>query len=214
MNQQHFGFPHSAHARLGLILCFLILCVACTRQSNEHHAKASSTVSQSPKTDAADPSSDFRATPFEHSLPLGLPEYHVRADNPMTQEKVALGRKLFFDNELSLDRTMSCATCHDPRQGWSNNTRFAIGVNGQQGQRNVPTIVNTAYYRALFWDGRAGSLEGQALGPIMNKDEMGMPSAKVLVDRLREHSEYPELFAVAFQDGLSATNVAKAIACL
>ena len=91
------------------------------------------------------------ATPFDHKLPLGLPAYHVSDANPMTAEKVELGRKLFFDTALSVDHTMSCATCHDPEKGWSDGLPVATGVNGQPGKRNVPTILNAAYYRALFW---------------------------------------------------------------
>ncbi len=154
------------------------------------------------------------ATEFEHKLPLGLPEYHISdADNPMTVEKVALGKKLFFDMSLSVDYTMSCATCHDPEKGWSNGLPVAEGVSGENGTRNVPTIVNAAFFRAMFWDGRAYSLEGQALGPILNKDEMGMPSKQALVERLSEDEDYPTLFAKAFSDGLNAKNVARAIAC-
>lgn len=153
------------------------------------------------------------STPFETSLPLGLPEYYVRPDNPMTIEKIELGRKLFFDKCLSADNSMSCATCHDPEKGWSNGTPYATGVSGEVGRRNVPSILNAAYYRSLFWDGRAGSLEGQALGPILHPDEMGMPSKQALVDRLRKHEEYPQLFASAFADGITSTNVARAIAC-
>lgn len=153
------------------------------------------------------------ATPFEHQLPLGLPTYHVSDANPMTIEKVALGRKLFFDTALSVDRSMSCATCHDPEKGWSNGLPVAVGVNGQPGKRNVPSILNAAYYRSLFWDGRAGSLEGQALGPILNENEMGMPSTQEMIERLRQQEEYVTLFAKAFSDGLTATNVARSIAC-
>ena len=150
---------------------------------------------------------------FDQQLPLGLPEYHVSDANPMTREKVELGRKLFFDTMLSVDHSMSCATCHDPEKGWSNGLRVAVGVNGQPGTRNVPSIVNTAYYRSLFWDGRAGSLEGQALGPILNENEMAIPSTQELVARLRQHEDYPALFAKTFPDGLTATNVARSIAC-
>ena len=75
------------------------------------------------------------------------------------------------------------------------------------------TIVNAAFFRSLFWDGRAGSLEGQALGPILNPIEMGMPSKQALIDRLLQHDDYPALFAAAFSSGLTVANVARAIAC-
>ncbi len=191
----------SAIVGIAILLC----CGSCSRKNNDpkHTAQdKQATTQQVPP----------KGTPFVHNLPLGLPEYDVRDSNPMTEEKVALGRKLFFDKLLSVDQTQSCATCHDPDKGWTNGEQFAIGVNGEQGRRNVPTIVNAAYYRAQFWDGRAGSLEGQALGPILNPDEMGMPSTAALVSRLKQHDEYPALFAEAFHDGVTATNVAKAIA--
>lgn len=131
----------------------------------------------------------------------------------MTEEKVALGRRLFFDKSLSKDKTISCASCHDPKQGWSNNAQVAVGVDGNVGRRNVPSILNAAYYRAQFWDGRAGTLETQAFGPILNKDEMGMVSARAVLDRLKGDAEYPKQFAQSFPDGLTAKNVARAIAC-
>lgn len=188
-------------------LTILLTCGSCTRD---------------PVTQAfnqPDPSSlvpgqvEETAAPFEQQLPLGLPKYHVSDANPMTGEKVELGRKLFFDPALSVDHSMSCATCHDPKKGWSNGERVAVGVNGLPGKRNVPSILNVAYYRSLFWDGRAGSLEAQALGPIINENEMAMPSTAALIDRLREHDEYPALFARAFTNGLTAANVARSIAC-
>lgn len=206
---------------VGILAALAIATTSCTRQAEQLESAAIAPATAKQMSDAKSvnnsvpkpaPNPDFRATPFAHSLPLGLPEYHVRADNPMTQEKVDLGRKLFFDTELSVDRSMSCATCHDPEQGWANGKRYAFGVNGQEGNRNVPSILNAAFYRALFWDGRAGSLETQALGPVLNPDEMGMPSAKELVKRLQSHEKYPALFQVAFEDGLTANNVARALA--
>lgn len=197
----------SHQTQLTLLLIFLSCC-SCNRTPDKSPADVIDEAF--PKSATLATSS---ATPFEHQLPLGLPEYSVASSNPMTHEKVELGKKLFFDNALSVDHTMSCATCHDPEKGWSNGLRVAEGVNGKAGKRNVPTIVNAAFYRSLFWDGRAGSLEGQALGPILNENEMGMPSAKALVDRLSENDEYTALFAKAFPTGLTAANVARSIAC-
>ncbi len=194
--------------KLALFLTILLSCCSCTREpSTRASSKPEPTLSK-PTIGAGS-----TANSFEQQLPLGLPEYHVSDANLMTQEKVKLGRKLFFDTTLSVDHSMSCATCHDPEKGWSNGKRVAVGVNGKLGKRNVPSIVNAAYYRSLFWDGRAGSLEGQALGPILNENEMAMPSTQELIDRLRQHDEYPTLFAKAFSNGLTATNVARSIAC-
>ena len=154
---------------ISIAIIFALLCCSCTRESNVSEKAIPTPATTKPVVVKS------LATPFEHTLPLGLPEYHIAdKDNPMTVEKVELGRKLFFDTALSADHTMSCATCHDPDKGWSNGLPLAEGVNGQSGKRNVPTIVNAAFNRAQFWDGRAYSLEGQALGPILNKDEMGL----------------------------------------
>jgi cytochrome c peroxidase len=141
-----------------------------------------------------------------------LAAFDVPKANPLTIEKVELGRRLFFDKNLSLDRTISCGTCHDPAKGWSNGQRTAEGINGAKGTRNVPTIFNVAYNRVQFWDGRVFSLESQALRPIFNPREMAMPSRAALVNRLEEDPDYPAQFARAFPDGIAPENVAKAIA--
>ena len=201
---------HRPH--LALILTLLLTGLSCSQQASKPDDSKSTTPNSVAATAPVNVTATFTATPIEQDLPLGLPEFHVRDNNPMTQEKVALGRKLFFDKLLSADRSMSCATCHDPDRGWSNGERFAIGVHGEAGKRNVPTILNTAYYRSLFWDGRAGSLEGQALGPILNQGEMAMPSKKELVARLQGDEEYANMFAKAFSNGVTAANVANALA--
>ncbi len=158
--------------------------------------------------------------PVEHvqtlaniELPLGLPEFVVPDRNSMTKEKIALGKKLFFDKNLSLDRTVSCASCHDPEKHWGNGLALGTGVEGHVGTRNVPTLINVAYFRQFFWDGRAGSLESQALLPMLNEKEMAMPSREAIFERLEENPEYYELFGKAFADGVTVNNLAKALAC-
>lgn len=146
-------------------------------------------------------------------LPLGLIEFPIPDDNPITDKKIALGRKLFFDKNLSLDRTLSCASCHDPEQHWGNGQAVAVGVGGRKGTRNVPTLINLGYYRQFFWDGRAATLEAQALAPLLNELEMAMPSHEAVLERLGEDPEYAELFGIAFSDGVTIGNMAKAIAC-
>ena len=101
-------------------------------------------------------------------IPKGLKAMRVPADNPVTAAKIKLGKQLYFDKRLSIDNTVSCASCHDPKKGWSNGERFATGVKGQKGGRSAPTIINSGYQYYQFWDGRAIQLEGQALGPIEN----------------------------------------------
>ena len=91
-------------------------------------------------------------------VPLGLKPVPVPKDNPQTAEKIALGKQLYFDKRLSKDNTVSCASCHAPDKGFSNGDRFATGVGGAKGGRSAPTVINSAYYRQQFWDGRAASL--------------------------------------------------------
>src|SRR5690349_8640915 len=105
--------------------------------------------------------------------PLGLIPVTFPADNPYTPAKAELGRYLYFDPRLSADGTVSCATCHDPRHGFTDGAAVSTGIRGQRGNRSAPTVINRAYSLAQFWDGRAGTLEEQAKGPIANAIEMG-----------------------------------------
>ena len=104
-----------------------------------------------------------RAAGPSASLPKGLPadlwEILVPPENPVTPEKVALGRMLYFDKRLSKDNTVSCATCHDPAKGFADGKKVAEGIGGKKGTRNSPTVLNAVFYEFQFWDGRAPSLE-------------------------------------------------------
>lgn len=144
-------------------------------------------------------------------IPNGLGRMRIPRDNPHSQAKVELGKQLYFDKRLSKDNTVSCATCHDPEQGWSNGEAFATGIEGQVGGRNSPTIINSAFQYFQFWDGRAAHLEGQALGPIENPIEMGM-SVDDLVPKLNAIEGYREQFQEVFGTDVTSENVAKAIA--
>jgi cytochrome c peroxidase len=146
------------------------------------------------------------------AIPLGLePSRPIPVDNPLTPAKVELGRRLFFDPILSADQSVSCATCHDPTHGFSSPTPYSVGVFGRRTTRNAPTLLNRAYGTAFFWDGRDTSLEAQALRPIASPLEMGGTLADA-VRRLRAHREYPGLFEHAFAGGVSALNLARALA--
>lgn len=145
------------------------------------------------------------------AVPAGLKPPKVPQDNPMTAEKVALGKQLYFETRLSKDNTMSCATCHDPAKGFSNGEAFARGVRGELGGRNTPTIINSAYSDLQFWDGRAAHLEGQALGPIANPVEMDL-SIDEAVKRINAIAGYREQFQKVFGSECNADNLAKAIA--
>ncbi len=133
-------------------------------------------------------------------------------DNQITPERIELGKFLYFDTRLSRDGTVSCATCHNPALGWSDGQPKAIGIEGRQGPRNSPTVINTAYQRHQFWDGRAKSLEEQALGPIQADVEMDMDLDK-LVKRLNGIKGYKTLFEKAYPgEGITKDTIAKAIA--
>ncbi|MEJ2763806.1 cytochrome c peroxidase [Photobacterium sp. MCCC 1A19761] len=144
---------------------------------------------------------------------LGLrPAVPFPADNPYSEAKVRLGKALFFDTRLSKDNTVSCASCHDPAKGWADGLDKAVGINGQIGTRNTPTILNTAYYDTLFLDGRSASLEEQSLHPIANPIEMGLPHDELLL-KLDQIAEYPAQFETAFGDEtITLERIAKAIA--
>ena len=113
--------------------------------------------------------------------PLGLDLYMPVPDaSPLTRETVALGRRLFFDKQLSGDRRRSCATCHDPKHAFSDGRVRALDVSGAPLRRHAPAIVNRGYGRAFFWDGRADTLEQQVLQPIFNPLELALSEAELI----------------------------------
>lgn len=149
------------------------------------------------------------------TLPSGLDaasaNVFIPEDNPMTRAKIELGRQLYFDERLSSDNTISCASCHDPLQGYGAETAFGIGVQGQQGGRNSPISYNRILSKEQFWDGRAGTLEDQAVGPIANPIEMGN-THKAAVATLKGIPGYVMQFNKVFDDGVTIDNVGRAIA--
>ncbi len=149
--------------------------------------------------------------PVAPTFPKGLAAIVYPEDNPHLDEKVELGKQLYFDKRLSKDNTISCATCHDPDKGWSNGEAFATGVRGQVGGRSSPSIVNSAYSALQFWDGRASQLEGQALGPISNPIEMDMPIEDV-VAKLNKIEGYKKQFQAIYKTDVTANGIAKALA--
>lgn len=149
-------------------------------------------------------------------IPKGLPPLPEVPENPQTVDGVLLGRHLFFDPILSLDSTLSCSGCHDPRKAFTDNLPVSPGVGGTLGNRSSMTVLNTAYFvKGLFWDGRVGTLEKQAIEPVQNPVEMHENWPRV-VDKLRRHEKYPELFRKAFgisdRSEISQELAAKAIA--
>src|SRR5437763_10520776 len=101
------------------------------------------------------------------TIPLGLDLYMpVPEENPLTTEKVKLGRRLFFDRRLSRDSSIACSSCHDPERAFSDGRAVAVGIFGRNGHRNAPALINRGYGRLFFWDGRVSTLEEQVLKPI------------------------------------------------
>jgi cytochrome c peroxidase len=144
--------------------------------------------------------------------PLGLMPIIWPSDNPYSAQKAYLGRLLYFDTRLSADGTVSCGTCHKPELAFTDGAAVSIGIKGQKGTRNSPTVLNRAYSLAQFWDGRAMTLESQVLGPMANPIEMGNTHTAV-VKTLKSVSGYHALFTHVFgSDEITIDRVAKAIA--
>jgi len=140
-----------------------------------------------------------------------LPPMPVPADNPQTDAKVRLGKALYFEPRLSADGTISCATCHSAQKAWANHDPTDTGIGGQVGGRNSGTVLDSGYMKFQFWDGRAASLEEQALGPIHNPIEMGETLENV-VRKLNAIPWYREQFQVVFGTDVTSDGIAKAIA--
>lgn len=128
--------------------------------------------------------------------PEGIPSPPA---NPLTVEKAALGKTLFFDSRLSRNQDMSCATCHAPDKRWSDGRKIALGAEQVSNARRTPTVLNSAWLTALMWDGRANSLESQAVLPITTAHEMNY-DLTALVDRLQTIAGYGPLFTKAYGD--------------
>lgn len=149
--------------------------------------------------------------PIAIKPPLGLPPVPIPADNPPTAETIALGRRLYYDPGLSIDGTVSCATCHSPVMGFTDDKPVSNGVQNKTGTRSAPTVINSAYNELQFWDGRAPSLEKQAEGPMANPVEMAH-SLTGVVDHLRQDSSYRAQFKQAWgTDSITIDMVTKSI---
>ena len=148
-------------------------------------------------------------------LPGGLaalPPVAAPENNPQTEAKVELGKRLFFDTRLSGDFSSSCATCHNPTVAFTDGLPRSRGFAGKTLLRNSPTVLNAAYNTAQFWDGRAATLDEQCKGPLLSPQEMNMVDEKHLVDRLNAVPQYRQDFQTVFGEGPSLDNVAHAIA--
>jgi len=153
-----------------------------------------------------------RANRYFGSLPDTMPG----SEND-TPERIALGKKLYFEKRLSINDTQSCATCHRLDEGFAgvDNLPTSPGARGEQGTRNSPTVLNSGWQDSQFWDGRAEDLVEQAKGPILNPIEMGMPDEQTVENKIRDIVEYREEFAHAFPgagQAITYQNIAEAIA--
>ncbi len=145
-------------------------------------------------------------------VPAGFPTPPIPADNRVTWDKFELGRRLFYEKQFSSTNTLACASCHSLAAGFCDTNRVSTGILGRRGARNSPALANIAYDTAFFWDGRAHTLEEQAIGPILNPLELGQDTT-VLVAKLTADPKYPALFAKAFGDErVTMSRIAKAIA--
>jgi len=144
---------------------------------------------------------------------LGLPAVPVPANNPLTKEKISLGRKLFYDRRLSLNNTFSCAMCHVPEQGFtSNEMATAVGIEGRTVRRNSPTLYNIAYARSLFHDSRETTLEQQVWAPLLAHNEMANPSIGYVIGKINNSADYNGLFKKAFGKEPGMETIGMAIA--
>lgn len=144
-----------------------------------------------------------------------LPQEAVNPENPVTEEKIRLGHFLYFDNQLSKDQTQSCNTCHNLATYGVDRMPTSKGDNGGFGERNSPTVLNSALHVKQFWDGREPDVEAQAGGPVLNPAEMAIPDEKFLINRLKKDDQYQALFKAAYpdaQDPFTYTNIRLAIA--
>lgn len=166
-----------------------------------------------PGSGSASTERDERALGRIGRVPAGLPPVPIPEDNPVTPQKIELGRKLFFDRRLSVNNTMSCGMCHIPEQGFTNNELATpVGVEGRTVRRNSPTILNAAYVKQVFHDGRAESLEEQALAPLVAHNEMANPSVDYVVDKIRGLADYKGKFESAFGGGPTQERLGQALA--
>lgn len=158
-------------------------------------------------------SKSSRLTPFEFERPRNFPPMPVSAENPTTLEGAELGRYLFYDPVLSRDSTISCASCHRQEFAFSDSpNKFSEGIDGAKTERNTPSLFNLAWYPAMFWDGRASSIEQQVFFPVRDHNEMDL-DWRTVEKRIYRSRFYPEMFNKVFGDTqIDSVRIAFAIA--
>ena len=170
---------------------------------------ATLTVSKSPPVTPIDLPETF--TPYRFSMSRTFPMPDLPRDNPLIEERVALGRKLFHDTSLSRDGSISCASCHHANAAFTDHRPLSVGIDGRTGDRNAMPLFNLAWKREFFWDGRAPSLRKQVLMPIEDHREMDV-SIENVIQKLAATADYPQLFATAYRsEGITSEKIALAL---
>jgi cytochrome c peroxidase len=155
---------------------------------------------------------EYIPTPYVLEIPEHFPQMNIPSNNPMTVEGVRLGRKLFYEELLSGDASISCATCHMPDEGFADSDQFSEGITGEVGKRNSMALVNMGWQQFFFWDGRASTLENQIFRPVTDPVEMNETWPNV-VHKLEHEEVYEKMFLEAFGSyGIDSVRVSKAIA--
>jgi cytochrome c peroxidase len=156
----------------------------------------------------------FAAEPVTLPTIAGLedPNTYVPADNPLTKEKVELGRAIFFDKRMSKDNTIACASCHMAKKGFADGMPVSTGIKGLKGGRSAPVSFNRVYSKAQFWDGRAATLEDQSIGPFANPIEHGFASHDEMVAKMKKMPGYRKLFQEVFGGEITIQDVGRAVA--
>lgn len=156
----------------------------------------------------------FAAEPVTLPTIPGLedPNTYVPADNPLTKEKIELGRAIFFDKRMSKDNTIACASCHMAKKGFADGMPVSTGIKGQKGGRSAPVSFNRVYSKAQFWDGRAATLEDQSIGPFANPIEHGFANHDEMVAKMKKMPGYRKLFQEVFGGEITIQDVGRAVA--
>jgi cytochrome c peroxidase len=151
---------------------------------------------------------------YDLKLPFGLDPAGavIPEDNPLTREKVELGRLLFFDKRLSKDNTIACASCHMAKFAFTDGQPVSTGIRGQKGGRSAPASINRVFSKAQFWDGRAATLEDQSVGPFINPIEHGFANHDEMIAKMKKIPGYRKLFQDVFGGEITIDGVGKAIA--
>ena len=151
---------------------------------------------------------------YQLKIPLGLDKDNliIPKDNPLTKEKIELGKLLFFDKRLSQNNSIACASCHMPALAFTDGQPVSTGIHRFQGRRNAPTAINRAFSSAQFWDGRAPTLEDQSVGPFVSPVEHGFRNHDELVAKLNTIEGYKKRFQAVFGGSITTKKIGKAIA--